>query len=435
MAPPKGWRRKRTEAAYLHPMERAQVMAQATERLKREVVVDRWDTETPKPRQAGTVGEGESVVVQSIRETAERSLYYFNLVFMNGSTLMQPHVQGEYCTFLQSPSAKRKLLLAPRGSLKTTLTKGLCLHLLIQPQGSNVYFRDRIGYLSHNEGRSTRLLLASQGAKLSQMKLIELRTQVETSSLLRAFWPQCFWEQPSRQATAWNNDRLFFPRNEIFKEATIETTGVDAKVTGNHYNCAIYDDLIGEEDRFSAVVMDRIYNWIAAVPALFDDRERNALEWFLGTHWSNNDIYVRMEREDARLEVQRYSAVKEDGTALWPEVYPLDVLSDIEADLARKGKPDLYALNYLNNPRHATLVAFDVGALRYYRETEDMWVMEDDPRDHILGEDFGRGRPLPKVYPVGTRLTPDTYERHRPDLKEGLRGVWMKHEYQERYGA
>jgi hypothetical protein len=369
-----------------------------------------------------------------VKSTAEHSLYFFNLVFMNGHTLMAPHVQGEYCAFLQSHTgATRKLLLAPRGTLKTTITKGLCLHAIIQPLGNNLYFPGgRIGYLNHDEGTSTRILLGSQGAKLSQSKLIELRTHVETTPLLRAFWPQCFHHDPHRQATAWNNERLFFPRRDNFKEATIETTGVDAKITGSHYNMGIYDDLIGEEDRYSVTVMERVYNWLAAVPALFDDRERGSLEILLGTHWSNNDIYVRLKRDDPRLNHRTYSAIKEDGTALWPEVYPISVLNQIESDLIAKGKGDLYALNYLNDPHHASIVAFTAGMIRFFRIEGDTIIIEDDARDIALQHDFTSANQVMN-FPRGQPLTPAFYDTNHSALTEGLRGVWFKQRYPERH--
>src|SRR5712691_3513562 len=129
----------------------------------RELVVDHPASDSPVVRQAGSLGEcahSPDGLVRMVKETAEQSLYYFNLTFMGGHTLMQPHVQGMYCAFLQSRDALRKLLLAPRGTLKTTMTRGLCLHMLIQPLGGNIYFpHGKIGYLSHDEGTSTRILL------------------------------------------------------------------------------------------------------------------------------------------------------------------------------------------------------------------------------------------------------------------------------------
>ena len=113
----------------------------------------------------------------------------------------------------------------------------------------------------------------------------------------------------------------------------------------------------------------------------------------------------------------------------------MPVLKEIEADLIKRGKGDLYALNYLNDPHHASIVAFDVGQLRYGRMEGDFLIIDDDPRDHILSQDFVSGRPHAVTYPPGTKLTPEFYRAHRGDLKEGLKGVWMGKEYRERYGS
>lgn len=406
------------------------------ERGPEELIVDHPDAECPEVRQAGTLGEvhGPNNLVNLVRVQAQRSLYYFNLVFMGGHSLMSPHVQGMYCDLLQRVPPYRKLLLAPRGTLKTTITKGLLLHVFIQPLGENIYFpHGRIGYLQHNEGKSTRVLLGSKGAELSERKLIELRTYIENTPLLRAFWPDVFWQEPRRQATAWNNQRLFLPRREIFKEASIETTGVGGTITGDHFNIGVYDDLVAEEDRFSVANQERAYNWVHAVHFLLDDRE-HAHEIFLGTHWSNNDVYVRMKREDSELVAWTFSAVKDDGSAFWPEVYPISNLKAIEKTLIDAGKGDLYALNYLNDPHHSSIVSFDASKLRYFRWNADMTEIEidDDPRDHALHQDFSTGSAQTGVqFTKGQRLTPDFYKQHRSELKEGLKALWLKERYRD----
>lgn len=390
-----------------------------------ELVVDHPDAEVPGLRQAGTLGE-PGHAISLVKAEAERSLYYFNLVFMNGHTLMQPQPHQWYCDFLQGVPPFRKLLLAPRGTLKTTITEGMLLHFFIQPLGFNRYFpHGKIGYLSHDEGRSTRILLGSKGSDLSEEKLIHIRTIIENHALLRAFWPQCFWHDPTRQATAWNNQRLFLPRAEVFKEGSIETTGVGATITGDHFNVGIYDDLVDEKDRFSPGNMDRAYNWVHAVHFLLDDAE-HAHEIFLGTHWTNNDIYVRMKREDVDLEHRTYSAIQNDGTPLWPQVYSKSALALIERKLIDAGKGDLYALNYLNDPRHSSIVSFDTGQLRYYTIDGDTVHIDDDPRDQALRLDYGSARPTAPTYPSGTKLTPEFYAQHREELKDGLRGMYFK---------
>lgn len=397
-----------------------------------EIVVDHPDADTPDPRQAGTLGEGPQHAIALVKETAERSLYYFNLVFMGGYTLMKRQPHQWYCDFLQAVPPLRKLLLAPRGTLKTTITGGLTLHFFIQPDGANVYFpHGKLGYLNHSEGRSTRLLLGSKGAELSQEKLILLRTHIENSALLRAFWPHCFWQDPRRQATAWNNERLFLPRMEAFKEGSIETTGVGGTITGAHFNVGLYDDLVAEEDRFSVTNQERAYNWVHAARFLLDDRDR-AHEIYLGTHWSNNDIYVRMKRDDPTLEHRTFSAIQPDGSPLWPEVFPLEVIQAIEADLVKAGKGDLFALNYLNDPHHQSITSFNMGQVRYFRIEGDQLIIDDDDRDVALVADFIPGQQRLTRYPTGTKLTPETYHQHRDDMRASLRYAFQHGRYQER---
>lgn len=391
-----------------------------------ELIVEHPDAELPGIRQAGTLGES-SYAVSLVKETAERSLYYFNLVFMGGHTLMQPQPHQWYCDFLQKVPPFRKLLLAPRGTLKTTITAGMLVHFFIQPLGANCYFpHGKIGYLNHDEGRSTRVLLGSKGSDLSEEKLIHVRTIIEQNTMLRAFWPQCFWADPGRQATAWNNQRLFLPRAEVFKEGSIETTGVSATITGEHFNVGLYDDLVDEKDRFSPGNMDRAYNWLHAAHFLLDDAD-HAHEIFLGTHWTNNDIYVRMKREDIGLEHRTFSAIMDNGRALWPEAYPLSALKLIEQKLTEAGKADLYALNYLNDPRHSSIVSFDAGQLRYCRIEGDFLIIDDDARDHALTQDFTPGRAAIPQYKPGQRLTPEFYKDHRQELREGLKTMWFQH--------
>lgn len=389
-----------------------------------ELVVEHPDADLPLLRQAGTLGEATSAI-QLVKETAERNLYYFNLVFMGGHTLMQPQPHQQYCDFLQSVPPWRKLLLAPRGTLKTTITEGMLLHFFVQPMGANCYFpHGKIGYLNHNEGRSTRIMLGSKAVELSQEKLIHIRTIIEQNTLLRPFWPECFWHEPQRQATAWNNEHIFLPRREAFKEGSIETTGVGGTITGEHFNVIFCDDIVDEKDRFSPTTMDRAYAWLHAAHFLLDDRD-HAHEIFLGTHWSNNDVYVRMKREDTELVHKTFSAIQQDGTPLWPEVFPLPVLQSIERKLADAGQADLYALNYLNDPHHLSIVAFDTSKLRYFRVDGDKIILDDDPRDHELSTDFTRRKVAAATYQRGQRMTPDFYRANRADLAGGLRAMYF----------
>lgn len=376
-------------------------------------------TKRGRPRQAGTIDPDSDKFIKETRLAAERNLFFFNQVFMGGN-IMQPTPHGEFCSFLQDPMHKRKGLLAPRNHLKTTISKSLPLHLLIQPNHANIYFPDRMGSLSHTEGRSTRILFASKAVGLSQEKLLWIRTWTEQNRYLRAFWPHCFWEDPRRQSTTWNNDALLFPRRDFFDQATIMTVGVGGVVTGKHFNAHIHDDLIDEQDRYSAATMDRAYNWFLSSRSLFDGID-TAQEFILGTHWANNDIYVRMKDHGLGIFWRTYSAEIIDShgikRALWPEHISLEVLERHKLDLEAAGKGDLYALNYLNDPTHSSIVDFDISDIRTFHFEGSNLIYDDDDRDAALHHAYAAHESNTHDQWRGSRLNNETLS-HFPNLRD-----------------
>lgn len=360
-------------------------------------------------RQAGTLGEDSRTYITQITRTAEQSLYYFAKVFMGGN-ILQPQPHKIFCDYIQKVPPRRKLLLAPRNHLKTTLSIALIPHTLIQPDGHNVYFPSGMGSLSHTTGSSTRILLGSKGADLSATKLQALKTHCETSQYLYAFWPDIFWQDPQKESPIWNNERLVFKRREhFFKEASLEIIGVGGTIVGKHFNVHIHDDLVDDKDRYSATTMDTAYNWMISSRSLFDGAQ-TALEIILGTHWSNNDIYTRIERDALDVDILKFSALYDGRTGepfsdittdqsietlppyilpLWPEGFSREVLELTRKDMALSGKLDIFILNYFNNPLHAGVVDFSLSDFRFYTLDNDQVRFDPDPRDALLQSQYG----------------------------------------------
>ena len=70
-------------------------------------------------RQAGTI-TGEGQIVAGMKGKAERSLYYFwkYILALNRENILDPHLHGWFCNFLQKTPPYRKMALMPRGHLK-----------------------------------------------------------------------------------------------------------------------------------------------------------------------------------------------------------------------------------------------------------------------------------------------------------------------------
>lgn len=384
------------------------------------------------PHQAGTLGES-TAYISLIRQLAEQSLYYFSKVFMGGN-ILRPQPHGQFCAIIQTTPPRRKLLLAPRDHLKTTISKSLCLHVLIQPNNANIYFPAGMGLLSHTTGTSTRVLLASKASNLSTEKLIFIKTWCETHArFLHAMWPEVFWEHPAKQAAAWNNESLLFPRRDIFDQNTIEVTGVGGTITGQRFNILLHDDLIDEKDRYSPTTMERAYNWFISTRSLMDKQE-TSLELVLGTHWANNDLYTRLIRDGLDLQVYKFSALYDAQTGqpfmdvpkdqpidtlpphilpLWPERYSRASLESLRRNALRAGKQDIFILNYFNNPLASGIVDFDISQFRFFTLEGDCAEFDPDPRDAYLQNDYGMGESQTWK---GQRLTDQTLSKY-PDLR------------------
>ena len=387
-------------------------------------------TQGDQVRQAGTLGE-ETQMIAMYRRRMETSLFSFNYTIMGGDNILQKTPHALFCDFLQAVPPKRKMLLAPRGHLKTTLAGGQALHFFVQPRGGNIYFPTQLGALGHNDGRSTRILLSSKSLNLASDRLQKIKLLLETNKLFYGFWPHVFWERPEKQSRVWNNEEIVFQREDIFVEPSIKCIGVGGTITGYHFNVHMHDDLIDIRDRFSATTMKTAFDWFVASRALMDNIQES-LEITTGTHWANNDLYTLIRENDQSVETRVYSALKrgsidvkngqvtltEDASPLWPQVFPLSLIEQLAAP-EPYGVGDLFPLCYLNDPYHSSVVDFDFRDLRFYTLQDDHVIYEHDERDIALQRVMG-----PVEYPFteqivkGQRFDGQGYERLREQLRD-----------------
>lgn len=389
--------------------------------------------EGDKVRQAGTVGE-ETKMIALYRKKMEQSLFVFNYTIMGGDNILQKVPHALFCDFLQSVPPKRKMLLAPRGHLKTTLSGGQALHFFIQPRGANLYFPIGLGALNHNDGRSTRVLLSSKSLPLASDRLGKIKQMLEMNRLFYGFWPHVFYENPSKQSRVWNSEEITFQRDDIFVEPSIKCIGVGGTITGYHFNVHMHDDLIDIRDRFSPATMKSAFDWFIASRMLMEG-QNDALEITTGTHWANNDIYTLIRENDPSVSTRVYSALlrgtiekgvlSEDARALWPQVFPL-------ADIERLAQPepygvgDLFPLCYLNDPYHSSVVDFSSIDLRYYDIQDDHIMYESDERDVALNKVFGPTQ-LPEMqqFVYGQPFNKEGYELLRERLRDRASKIYF----------
>ena len=340
-------------------------------------------------RQAGS-DLAEGTFVKLFKKRAESSLFIFAKGVLRKFWLYPP-LHLPVCNWLQGKD-KRLLLLMPREHSKTAIiSHSLPIHIHIQSKEENLYFPGR-------DGSSIRILLAGETASKAQDNLQVIRLHYESNELLRALWPERVWENARRESPAWNNEKIILPREEIFADPSIRTSGIGVAITGSRTDAQIKDDLTTFDAANSPTIMNAAIEWHRASGALQQSRG-GSREWLLGTHWATFDLYTWIMAQEPDVKTLVRSIV-EDGKIILPVDHDWEGIERM-----KKKYGPLYQLMYMNNPFDPELTDFAESDLREYTVNEGgKFTLGEDHRDALLADRLNAPPPPPPDL-TGTRLS------------------------------
>lgn len=301
----------------------------------RELIVQR----NGQVRQAGaTNADGDTV--HRLKDAAERSLYVFAKSILDWDKLT-PGLHGDICRRVQRRQPRRQGYLLPRGHFKTTLSKSLVIHISIQSAEGNIY-------IPNIAGRELRQCYMCKTTDRAETRIRAIQETYEQKELLKAFWPETVWEDPTIVKTKWNQQRLLLKRERVYDECTIERTGTNAAITGGHFDIFHKDDLIDIKDANEPTTMATSIAWNDASDSLANDPE-TLREWYWGTRWAAFDLYTDVMLKDPYDEADGEGvdwyvrAAIENGQPIFPERFTLAKLNRL-----RRKNENLFFLNYMN---------------------------------------------------------------------------------------
>lgn len=296
----------------------------------------------PKPEPVTSLGSdsssnSSSLDLDLLREKSRDSLYFFAKGILRFSWL-QPHIHHSVTNLLAKRKATRKLVVLPRGWLKTTLC-------------SQAY---PIWRAVHDP--NIRILLAQNNLTNARAKLRVVREQFERNQLLRAMYPHVL---PNSNST-WSADSLCLNRSESFPESTFECIGVKGQPTSRHYNIIIEDDTVAPDfdelgEETLAPTHEDVRKAIAwhklAMPLLTDPGSDEII--IVGTRWYEHDLISYILDSENSFE-HIFRACREDnegkpdpkGHVTYPERFDADVLREYEQTLG----PYFFSTLMLNSP-------------------------------------------------------------------------------------
>ena len=279
-----------------------------------------------------------------LKEKGSKDLFVFNKHILHaaegGGKVPLAQFHRDLCTFVTERRDRKKLILVPRGHLKSTMvTVGYSLFRICED--INV----RILILNATWQMAVDFLAEIKGHLQKNEKLIELFGNLA--------------ENP----VEWAQDRITLQRTDQGKKGpTIWAAGIDTNLVGSHPDLIILDDVVNRDNSMSQEMMEKV---ILRYKDALDLLEPGGQLIVVGTMWNDSDLYNWILNPDNRI-MESYDLFKKPAfesdfplgevfadngevlmrDRLWPEKFSYKEL----ADRYREQGPYHFSAQYLLNP-------------------------------------------------------------------------------------
>lgn len=264
--------------------------------------------------------------IAMVREESLHNLYFMAQGVLNYDQL-RPDAHKDLCAFLMYDQSKRKLVLMPRGHLKSTICT----------ISRSIQFACRD--IDH-----ARICIQNAEVKKAEAFLWEIQQHWEKNEMLRQLFPELVPPKFNGAGCDWSANTASLPRNAVFKESTWTCIGAGGSGASQHFNLILPDDLIGDRQKASPAEMTAVSTWNESQEALLDSPDEDEICW-IGTRKTVDDTYDNIMKIWAGELSVFIREPLENGEPIFPLKYSLKRLLRI-----MKNTPEVWAHDYMNNP-------------------------------------------------------------------------------------
>lgn len=245
----------------------------------------------------------------------------------------------------------RKLLLVPRGHLKTAIvTKGFTIQSILR-------------------NPDVRILIANQVWDKSREMLYEIKQLLTEKTDL----PKLFGEFVSER---WREDDIVIrQRKKALAAPTVGTSGVEAELTSSHYDIIILDDLQGEKNFQTPEQREKVKRYYRS---MIDLIEPGGLIIVIGTRWHLDDVYQYIIDNEADYYDISVRKVLEDGKIIFPKKFQkkfdpktksweaVNYHCEDYIDYLKKRPSEEFSSQYMNDPIDSQNQIFKKDYFKYW---------------------------------------------------------------------
>jgi predicted phage terminase large subunit-like protein len=309
---------------------------------------------------------------QLLRTKGKEDLYIFNKWILDVEQGKEPLApfHRELCNFVQDNTKKKKLILIPRGHLKSTLiTIGYSVFKIIN-------------------NPNIRILILNATWQMAVDFLTEIKNHLTKTERLQELFLEDGKPWLAENPTEWSQDRITLQRtNQNIKGPTVWAAGIESNLVGSHPDLIIFDDVQVRENTQSREQIEKV---ILRYKDALDLLEPGGQLIVIGTRWVEGDFYSWLMDKDNEIHRSYDIMVKtayegniqtgEEFKALWPEKF---TKKELEDRLREKGSYE-FSAQYMNNPIPEEDATFKRSQFQYFnffdiRGKEMTKIMTIDP--------------------------------------------------------
>lgn len=261
------------------------------------------------------------------RKKGLENLYLFNREILEHENPQRqknivPHVHGEWWDWYRNSNSRLKMILVPRGTLKSTFfTVGGSLQLIAQ-------------------NPDIRILIANATLGNAQKFVSDIKMNIQKNESFRELYgdfynPDGKWTETEIEVKG---------RSRGVREPTVTAVGVGGNLVSQHYSHIWWDDLINEQNVYTRDQAVKVIEWWKKSLSLLDPDGTGVI---IGTRWSYFELYQHIldELQD-EVDIFIRTAYNDDGTPYYPELLPQKKLHE----LRKLEGSYTFSAFYLNNP-------------------------------------------------------------------------------------
>lgn len=274
-----------------------------------------------------------------MREEDEQTISLLSLFYLANDVLGYTLAEGTHrkvCEFLETWNRRKKLLLLPRGTFKTTLaTVAYSIQRVLQ-------------------NPNIRILIASETLNQAIKFLSEIKGHFESDRFKQRYGNL-------QKETGWKESEITVAsRTQNRKEPTIMTAGIDVTRTGFHFDLIIVDDCHSQKNTTNREQIEQTLNWYRLLLSMLEPEGKILV---VGTRWDFDDLYGHIIKNLwNEYDIMVEKAIRPDGSLFFPERLTAAFLDEQKKEQGSY----VFSMQYQQEPIPSEFQTFREEDFRFY---------------------------------------------------------------------